>query len=653
MAILPTQLSRVSNLLRGSVTEQSLARTQADLLTVENQLSTGQQVNVPSDNPSSAAIILELRKTLDLRTTYSSNIDQAKSQLGEVDSTLGDLTNLLQQAQTIASANVGSDVSADQRAGAAAVVDTLYNQALSIANKQFNGTYLFGGDSAAKAPFSQVNGGVQFVGSSTVLRNQVGDDASLAFQVSGASVFGALSTQTFGSNALAPSLTAQTRLSDLGGALGHGVSLGSIVLGNGSVTKTIDLSHADSIGDVVNAINAAGVGGVTASIGAGGGGGLALSGNATDNITLTDIAGGTTAADLGIVRATGGGAGAPLDGSSLQAKLTPLTRLSDLRGGAGIDVASGLVITNGSASAALKFTSPPLPSPPTVEGLLNAINGSGANVLARINAAGNGIEIVNPTQGTSLTVGENGGTTATDLGVRSLTGSTLLSALNGGKGVRTVAGGDIRIAGAGGATFSVSLADATTVQDVIDKINAGAAASGGGATVVAALAANGNGITLTDTSGGAGKLSVSALNLSPAAGDLGLLKPSATTNTSITGADVSGASANGVFAALAKLRDSLKNNDQTGITDAGGELKAAQDNVVIIRGEAGATSQELAARATEISNQNVATNSLLSSLQDTDFTTAITKFQTLQTALQATLQSAGKTLHLSLMDFLA
>ena len=62
--------------------------------------------------------------------------------------------------------------------------------------------------------------------------------------------------------------------------------------------------------------------------------------------------------------------------------------------------------------------------------------------------------------------------------------------------------------------------------------------------------------------------------------------------------------------------------------------------------------QELEARKNRLDDENLATQSLLSSLQDADFTTAITQFQTLQTSLQAALQTAGRTLSLSLLDFL-
>src|SRR4051794_10969859 len=110
MAILPLQLARVSNALRTSVATGTIANTQQQLLDVQNQLSTGKRLNSPSDDPGSAAIAQQLRKTLETRQAYADNIKQANDQLGEVDSTLGDLGDLMKQAQQIASANVGSDV---------------------------------------------------------------------------------------------------------------------------------------------------------------------------------------------------------------------------------------------------------------------------------------------------------------------------------------------------------------------------------------------------------------------------------------------------------------------------------------------------------------------------------------------------------------
>jgi flagellar hook-associated protein 3 FlgL len=636
MAILPLSTARVSDQLRTSTALSSITKTQSDLLTVQNQISTGKRVITPSDDPASAAIIQQLQKTLAQRDSYATNLTSATSQLGEVDSTLGDLTNLLQQAQTIASANVGSDVTATQRQAAAEVIKSISSQVFSLANKKFNGVYLFGGDRSTTPPFVDSDGSIKFVGSSNLLQNSFDDSSVLPFMVDGGRVFGALTTQAAGTTNLAPLVTSTTRLSDVKGSQGPGIAPGSIRIGNGSTTVDVDLSKADTLGDVVTQINGAGLSGVTASLS---GGTLQLTG--AGNLSVNEIAGCTTATDLGILTPTGGGAGVPINGQALTAQVTPLTSLGSLRGGSGLDL-SGLSITNGGTTTAISFA-----GASTVEDILNKINGSKANVLARINSTGTGIDIVNPTQDTDMSIAENGGSTATQLGVRSFSPNTLLSSLNGGRGVGTVSGADIQISRRDGTTFSVDLNNLQNVQDVINQINT----ADGGAGVTASFNANSNGIVLSDSTGGLGTLSVTSLNASTAAQDLGLASPGV--GNTLTGTDVNPIKAAGIFANLNKLRDSLQKNDTTGITASATGLQADQDRSILMRGQTGAQVKGLESRQTQLDDENLATKSLLSNLQDTDFTTAVTRFQQLQTALQANYQTTAKLMHLSLLDFIA
>ncbi|MGD1278354.1 MAG: flagellar hook-associated protein FlgL [Tepidisphaeraceae bacterium] len=640
MAILPIGISRVSNLLQASLVQQSVSSTQSQMLQVENELSTGKRINTPSDDPAAAATIGQLNNTLTQRKTYSDNITAATSQLSEADSTLGDLTNLLQQAQEIASANVGSDVTSDQRQSAAAIVQSIYDQVLSIGNKTFNNMYLFAGDAGASAPFAATSDGVLFQGSATTLKNAADASTYLAYQVSGAQVFGSLATGVTGDTDISPQLTAQTRLTDISGTSNDGIRLGSIQISDGSVTKVVDLSSAQSIGDVVRLINQAGVGSITASIS---GQGLTLTGSASENISVQDV-GGTAAADLGIATGSGGaGVGTPLVGADMNPRITAMTLISDLRNGSGIDNA-GLVISNGTTTKTITWS-----PTATVQDVLNDINGAGLGLKAQIDASGAGLQILNATQGTSMSIAENGGQTATQLGIRTFSPSTLLTQLNGGKGVN-VAGGstaDFQITRADGTTFTVSLGSAKTVQDVIDAINT---ADGGGG-VTASFSTTGNGIVLTDTTGGSGTLSVSALNNSTAAADLGL--DSAPVANVLTGKDVGSVQSTGIFSNLQALINGLNSNDQDEITTAGSGIQADISRVTQVRGQTGAVEQELSNRSDQITQENTATQSLISQLQDTDMTTAITQYQTLQTALQASLQTAATSLNLSLLDFLA
>ena len=462
MVTLPLQLARVSNLLQSSVATQTIDSTQQSLLTLEQQLSTGKAVNQVSDNPSAAAVIEQLQKTLDYRTQYSTNISAGTDQLNEVDSTLGDVTTLLTQVQSVASANVSNTVSASARASAATVVDSIYNQALSIANKSYEGNYLFGADNAQTAPYKETAAGVQYDGATGTLSNTFEEDTTLSFQVNGQQVFGGQSGSVSTGTDISPTIAATDRITDLNGATGQAVKLGTILIGNGTTTTSVDLSNASSIGDVVNDINAAGIAGVNASLSTYG---INLNASGGANITVTDSPGGVTAADLGIATATGAGANVAVTGGGVGARVTDFTPLSTLRQGQGLDPA-GFTISNGSQSKTISLT-----GLNTVQDLVNEINNSGLGVQAAINGGGTGIDLTNNTQGANLTVSENGGTTATELGFRTFTPTTLLSSLNNGKGVSTPTGDQFSITSADGTVTNIDLANATTVQDAIDQIN--------------------------------------------------------------------------------------------------------------------------------------------------------------------------------------
>jgi flagellar hook-associated protein 3 FlgL len=155
---------------------------------------------------------------------------------------------------------------------------------------------------------------------------------------------------------------------------------------------------------------------------------------------------------------------------------------------------------------------------------------------------------------------------------------------------------------------------------------------------------------LSDTAGGSGTLSVTPLNFSQAAKDLGLdVAPS---GTSLSGRDVNPVLASGVFAHLSALNKALVDNDAAGITAAAEGLGEDRERVVRIRGQTGARLSEMESRQQRLEDQDIATRVLLSSIEDTDFVDAITRFQTLQTSLQASLQSSAQVMNLSLLDFL-
>ncbi|WP_428308740.1 flagellar hook-associated protein FlgL [Lacipirellula sp.] len=183
-----------------------------------------------------------------------------------------------------------------------------------------------------------------------------------------------------------------------------------------------------------------------------------------------------------------------------------------LSGGSGepLDLASGIRVVSGEATYTLSFN-----EAKTVEDMLNIINGSDAGLQAEINADGSGINLRSRLSGANLQIGENGGRTASQLGIRSFNGDTRLADLNRGAGVPTRRDAyqqnipdivnDFTIAASDGVGGTVNLdidtAGAKTVQDVIALINGHASNNTGGVQITATLSADGNGIDLTDGGG--------------------------------------------------------------------------------------------------------------------------------------------------------
>ncbi|MCA9240761.1 MAG: hypothetical protein KDA37_11200 [Planctomycetales bacterium] len=97
-----------------------------------------------------------------------------------------------------------------------------------------------------------------------------------------------------------------------------------------------------------------------------------------------------------------------------------------------LDLASGLRITNGDGEVTIDTS-----GAETVEDLLNLFNQPEYGLSASINATGDGIDVRSRRSGADFTIGENGGTLAEDLGIRTFVAGSRLEDFNRGAGAIT------------------------------------------------------------------------------------------------------------------------------------------------------------------------------------------------------------------------
>ena len=655
MAGINVSTTRTTTMSTSNQLLASLRQTQRRLLELQKQIDTGRALDKPSDNTARTSAVLLLESQIGTRQLHEQNLKHGRGVLDTADHALGEGSAILIEATSIASSQIGIGSDAATRASEATVINAKLRAMFNIANQQFRGISLFGGNASAAANdpiFIDFLGGVRYLGSRTNQTVDIGA-VSLEINANGEDAFSAFSTRVLSPVDLNPKTTSATKITDVNGAQGVPVNLATIQVNVDGNVATVDLAGSETLGDVMTRIQAGidsldnTAGTITiANLG------FRLMATAGHAITLRDIGSGKTAANLGIgITSTGG---VPVDGADIDPRLTFLTDITALD--VSVDFASGLKVTQDAQTRVANFS-----TATTVEDLINVVDQLGLGLRLEVNDQQTGFNLFSDVSGLELSIGEsNGGTTAQDLGLRTFGTQTLLADFRFELGVESVLGADdFSVELRDGRSFNVNLDGVATVGELITVIQAAAGAAGlsvgsPGATETdlnVGLALDGNGFLFEDGTTGPGDFRVVQLGTSLAATHLGIYTNAGAANQ-IQGTDLAKVRVESVFTHLINLRDSLLNNDSLGITLASEGLDADLQTLAIARADIGGRSQMAQQQLERTRQVKTVEIQLLSELQDTDLTQAITQFLQLQHQLEASLAVGAVNLQLSLIDFL-
>jgi flagellar hook-associated protein 3 FlgL len=161
---------------------------QNDLL----ELSTTKRVNMPSDDPTAAALEVGNVESTSDAAQYQQNISSTQTMLQSAQSALNSVITSLNSviSQGVEAAN--GTVTAAQQTQTAATISGIRDQIISLANTAVQGVYLFAGTASDKPPFqlnSDSTTGVTYSGNSGVNSVPVGDNETVQSNVPGDQVF--------------------------------------------------------------------------------------------------------------------------------------------------------------------------------------------------------------------------------------------------------------------------------------------------------------------------------------------------------------------------------------------------------------------------------------------------------------------------------
>jgi flagellar hook-associated protein 3 FlgL len=185
---------RISTSWAQQTSVNSLLDQQSRLQRTQMQLSTGKNILAPSDDPTSAALIVDLNQSIKQTEQYQSTINTARQRLSLEDGVLQNATEVLHKIKELGVRGLNATNSPSDRVIIATEMESLNEHLVSLANtRNANGEYLFSGFKSATQPFSKdaLNVGAYIYAGDTNSRAiQIGENRQIADGDHGVNVFG-------------------------------------------------------------------------------------------------------------------------------------------------------------------------------------------------------------------------------------------------------------------------------------------------------------------------------------------------------------------------------------------------------------------------------------------------------------------------------
>jgi flagellar hook-associated protein 3 FlgL len=222
-----------------------VAQTQQEVNTDEQQIASGLSVNVPSDNPAAAAVLIQNADQTSQADQFQRSIGGVQGEIQSADSTLNSVITALQQAISLGVEGANGTVNAADRAAIVTQLQGIQSQLVSLANLAYQGNYVFAGTATQTPPYvldPNSSSGVTYQGNTGVNNVTLGNQFSLQTNVPGSQLFSNSGNDMFQS------------IQDLITSLQSGTRIGTAVTEVGKASSYIN-SQAVFYGNALNQLN--------------------------------------------------------------------------------------------------------------------------------------------------------------------------------------------------------------------------------------------------------------------------------------------------------------------------------------------------------------------------------------------------------------
>lgn len=156
--------TRITNRMMNDNVIRNLLTNRSKLNDLQEQISSGKKLRLPSDDPSGAMNVLNFNGSISRTERYVKNIDAGISELEVTDKALLNAIEVVHRAKelTVSASNVTN--SASELGAINKEVEQLLEQTVGIANTKFGNKFIFGGLVTEDVPYQLGVTGIQYVG---------------------------------------------------------------------------------------------------------------------------------------------------------------------------------------------------------------------------------------------------------------------------------------------------------------------------------------------------------------------------------------------------------------------------------------------------------------------------------------------------------
>ena len=170
---------------------QGILKIQQQTFDTQQQIASGTRINSAADDPVATSRIIQVDQDTSRLDQYIANADAAENKLTSAETQVQQASNILVRIRELTIQADGIAITASDRQGIAAEIDTRLDELFALANtRDVNGEYIFGGYQGAVSPFERTQSG-EFVynGDDGQRTLSVASSTNVAISYSGKEVF--------------------------------------------------------------------------------------------------------------------------------------------------------------------------------------------------------------------------------------------------------------------------------------------------------------------------------------------------------------------------------------------------------------------------------------------------------------------------------